>query len=57
MKISASKPEAVVLSWKRVGYSLQVRGETLPLVKENHLRILFMSNGKSECETGFSQEQ
>uniref|UniRef100_A0A6Q2ZQA7 54 kDa nucleoporin n=1 Tax=Esox lucius TaxID=8010 RepID=A0A6Q2ZQA7_ESOLU len=42
MKISTSKSEAMVLSWKRVACPLQVGGECLPQVEEfKYLGVLF----------------
>ena len=51
MRISTSKSEAMVLSWKRVDCPLQVGGESLPQVEEfKYLRVLLMSEGKMEQE-------
>uniref|UniRef100_A0A3B3QX38 Reverse transcriptase domain-containing protein n=1 Tax=Paramormyrops kingsleyae TaxID=1676925 RepID=A0A3B3QX38_9TELE len=51
MKISTSKSETMVLSWKRVECSLQVGEEVLPQVVEfKYLRVLFMSEGRMERE-------
>ena len=45
MRVSISKSEAMVLYLKMVG------GELLPQAKEfKYLGVLFMSNGKMECE-------
>ena len=44
MRISTSKSETMVLSWKRVGCSLQVVSEVLPQVEElKYLGVLFTS--------------
>ncbi|KAI3352670.1 hypothetical protein L3Q82_020124 [Scortum barcoo] len=51
MRVSTSKPEAMVLSQKRVDYSLWVGSEILPQVKElKYLEVLFKSEGKMEHE-------
>ena len=51
MKISTSKSEAMVLDWKKVACSLQVRGELLPqLEKFKYLGVLFTSEGRLERE-------
>lgn len=51
MKIITSKSETMVLSWKRVGCSLRLWGETLPMWKEfKYLRILIMSDGTWDCQ-------
>ena len=51
MRISTSKSEAMVLSWKRVDCPLQVGEESLPQMEEfKYLRVLFMSEGKMEWE-------
>lgn len=44
LRISTSKSEVMVRSWKKVASFLQVEGEILPQV-EKHLRMLFMSLG------------
>lgn len=49
MKISSSNTEVMVLSQKRVGWSLQLRGESMFLAEEC-LGILFTSDGIRECE-------
>ena len=51
MRVSASKSEAMVLSWKRVDCPPQVSGELLPQVEEfKYLRVLFTSEWKMERE-------
>ncbi|KAI3373259.1 hypothetical protein L3Q82_006385 [Scortum barcoo] len=51
MRISTSKSEAMVLDRKRVACPLWVGGEVLPQVEEfKYLGVLFMSEGKMECE-------
>ena len=51
MRISTSKSEARVLSWKRVDCLLQVGGESLPQVEEfKYLGVFFMDEGKMERE-------
>ncbi|CAM4611183.1 unnamed protein product [Leuciscus chuanchicus] len=51
MRISISKSEAMVLSWKRVACPLQVGGEFLPQVEEfKNLGVLFTSEGRMEWE-------
>uniref|UniRef100_A0A8C9VV72 ribonuclease H n=1 Tax=Scleropages formosus TaxID=113540 RepID=A0A8C9VV72_SCLFO len=49
MRISTSKSETTVLSWKKVDCPLRVRGELLPQVEEfKYLGVLFTSEGKME---------
>ena len=51
IRISTSKSEAMVLSWKRVDCPLQVGGESLLQVEEfKYLGVLFTSEGKMERE-------
>ena len=51
MKVSISKSEAMVLNWKKVECSLQVRDESLPQAEEfNYLGVLFTSDGRFEWE-------
>ena len=51
MRISASKSEAMVFSWKRVDCQLQVRTISFPQMKEfKYLGILFTSEWKMEQE-------
>ena len=43
----------MVLTWKRMACSLQVRGEDLPQVEKfKYLGVLFTSDGKRDCEIG-----
>ena len=49
MRISSSKSEAVVLSWKRGDWPLKVEGESLPHLEEfKYLRALVMDT-KAVC--------
>jgi len=48
MRISTSKSEAMVLSRKRVAYTLQVGGKIFPQEEFKYLRVLFMSEGRME---------
>ncbi|TWW56724.1 hypothetical protein D4764_08G0007110 [Takifugu flavidus] len=51
MKISTSKSEAMVLSWKKVECLLRVKEEILPQVEEfKYLGVLFTSEGRMEQE-------
>ena len=51
MRISTSKSETMVLSWKRVECPLRVRNEILPQVEEfKYLGVLFTSEGRMERE-------
>ncbi|TWW81643.1 hypothetical protein D4764_01G0014580 [Takifugu flavidus] len=51
MKISISKPEAMVLNWKKVECLLRVKEEILPQVEEfKYLGVLFTSEGRMERE-------
>ncbi|TWW73526.1 hypothetical protein D4764_15G0009200 [Takifugu flavidus] len=51
MRISTSKSEAMVLSWKKVECLLRVKEELLPQVEEfKYLGVLFTSEGKMEQE-------
>ncbi|KAI3353859.1 hypothetical protein L3Q82_004862 [Scortum barcoo] len=51
MRISTSKSEAMVLSWKRVDCPLWVGEEFLPQVEDfKYLGVLFTSEGKMERE-------
>ena len=51
MRISTSKSETLVLSWKRVEYPLQVGREVLRQVEEfKYLEVLFTSDGRMEQE-------
>ena len=51
MKISTSKSETRVFSWKRVECPLRVGNENLPQVEElKYLRVLFTSEGQMEQE-------
>uniref|UniRef100_A0A671TUB9 Endonuclease/exonuclease/phosphatase domain-containing protein n=1 Tax=Sparus aurata TaxID=8175 RepID=A0A671TUB9_SPAAU len=51
MRISTSKPEAMVLDWKKMACSLRVGGELLPQVEEfKYLGVLFTSEGRMERE-------
>lgn len=52
IRISSSKSEAMVLSWKRVECSLQVKKKVLPQVQDfQYLRVfLFVSRGRIERE-------
>lgn len=46
-RISTTKTETMVLTWKRVDFPVQVGEELLPQVDEfKYLGILFMSEGK-----------
>ena len=51
MRISTSKSETMVLSWKWVGCLLWVGSEVLPQVEEfKYFWVLFMSDGRRERE-------
>ena len=51
MRISTSKSETMVLSWKRVECPLRVGNEILPQVEEfKYLGVLFTSEGRMERE-------
>ncbi len=51
MRISTSKSETMLLSWKRVDCPLRVGEELLPQVEEfKDLKVLFTSEGKMEQE-------
>ncbi|KAK3573226.1 hypothetical protein QTP86_015140, partial [Hemibagrus guttatus] len=51
MRVSTSKPEAMVLDWKKVACTLQVGGEVLPQVEQfKYLGVLFTSEGRMDRE-------
>lgn len=50
IKLCFFKSESIVFSLKKVWCSVQVRGETLPLVKFKGIEILFTGHGTRLCE-------
>lgn len=50
IRVSPSQSEVLVLYWKPVDCSLQVRKESLPRVRE-YLRIWFRSDGQMEVRS------
>lgn len=51
IRISTSRSDAMVLSWKRVKHPLRLSDELLPQVEEfKYLRILLMSEWRGEWE-------